>query len=143
MSLIFWDTNLFIYFLEGSGQSAHFTKAIRERMRLRGDQICTSALTLGEILVKPLEAKDFHLQRKYEEMLRSQTRVIDFDAAVARRFAEIRTDRSIESPDAIQLACAGHAEADILITNDDHLSNKAVRGINFIVSLEKAYRFFV
>lgn len=55
MSRIFWDTNLFIYLLEGRGKAAERVTALRERMRERGDQLCTSTLTLGEVLVKPLE----------------------------------------------------------------------------------------
>ena len=48
MSRVFWDTNLFIYLLEGSGpQSARVTE-IRERMLERDDDLCTSTLTLGE-----------------------------------------------------------------------------------------------
>ena len=42
MSRVFWDTNLFIYLLEGSGpQSARVTE-IRKRMLERDDELCTS-----------------------------------------------------------------------------------------------------
>lgn len=50
----------------------------------------------------------------------------------------IRRDRAIAPPDAIQLACAGVAEADLFITNDHRLSRKVVPGIHFIQSLETA-----
>lgn len=47
MSRVFWDSNLFIYLLEGSGpQSARVTE-IRERMLERDDELCTSTLTRG------------------------------------------------------------------------------------------------
>ena len=52
--------------------------------------------------------------------------------------AEIRRDRSIRAPDTIQLACASAAGTDLFITNDDRLSKKNIRGIQFIQSLEKA-----
>ena len=56
MSKIFWDTNLFIYLLEDKGELAEHVVSLRERMIERHDELLTSALTLGEILVKPLEA---------------------------------------------------------------------------------------
>ena len=52
MSRIFWDSNLFIYFLEGNDERAVATKKLRQSMLDRGDQLLTSTLTLGEILVK-------------------------------------------------------------------------------------------
>jgi len=58
VSRIFWDTNLFIYLYEGLGAPADRLVALRERIVQRRDQLFTSALTLGEILVKPVEAED-------------------------------------------------------------------------------------
>ena len=54
MTRVFWDTNVFVYLLEGGTFSAR-VKDIRSRMLDRGDQLVTSALTLGELLVKPRE----------------------------------------------------------------------------------------
>lgn len=143
VSLVFWDSNLFIYFLEGAGQEALLTKALRERIKQRGDQLCTSAITLGEILVKPLEFGDVSRAQRYEQYIRSQVRVVSFDCAVAVRFAEIRAAGGIKPPDAIQLACAGHAGVDLFITNDDHLSHKRIRNVRFIASLQKAHAFLI
>jgi len=55
MSRIFWDTNLFIYLIEGKSSMAQQVVALRKKMRARGDQLLTSTLTLGEVLVKPLQ----------------------------------------------------------------------------------------
>lgn len=138
MSAVFWDTNLFIYFLEGSGEQAERTKLLRERMRQRGDQLCTSTFSLGEVLVKPVEEKNGGLADRYESVFRSQLRLIPFDTQVARHYAQIRTDRSIRAPDAIQLASATHASVDLFVTNDSQLTKKVIPGIRFIVSLEAA-----
>jgi predicted nucleic acid-binding protein len=51
---IFWDTNLFIYLLEGSAGFGTAAKNLRRRMLQRNDRLFTSALTIGEVLVKPL-----------------------------------------------------------------------------------------
>ena len=143
MSLVFWDTNLFIFYLEGKIEEAEKVRVLRERMRSRGDQLCTSTLTLGEVLVKPLERGNAGLASDYEELLRNQARVIPFDNAAARHFAKIRTlDRSIKPPDAIQLACGALVNAEFFITHDDHLSHKMIREISFVISLDKAHNLF-
>jgi len=69
MSRIFWDTNLFIYLMEDAGPHAQQVVRLIERMWERNDQLCTSTLTLGELLVKPLEKGNRDLCDKYEEVL--------------------------------------------------------------------------
>ena len=66
MSRVFWDTNLFIYFLEGHGPHFELVTNLRRSMLSRGDQLLTSTLTLGEVLVKPVERHDEQLARKYD-----------------------------------------------------------------------------
>ena len=135
MSRVFWDTNLFVYLVEGHGR-AEQVAALRQRMIEREDELLTSALTLGEVLVKPMEAGNQELQQRYENVITAGATVLPFDARAAPRFAEIRRDRSIRAPDAIQLACASTAGVDLFITNDDRLSRKRVRGIHFIQPLD-------
>ncbi|MCY4471183.1 MAG: PIN domain-containing protein [Thiotrichales bacterium] len=137
MSRVFWDTNLFVYLMEGRGRAKQVV-ALRQRMMEREDELLTSALTLGEVLVKPTEAGDQELRQRYENVITAGAVVLPFDARAAPRFAEIRRDRSIRAPDAIQLACASTAGVDLFITNDDRLSRKRVRGIHFIQPLDNA-----
>jgi predicted nucleic acid-binding protein len=138
VSRIFWDTNLFIYLFEGHGETSTRVRRLRERMLERHDELCTSTLTLGEILVKPAEQGKEALRQQYETALTETVRLIPFDRAAARRYAGIRRDRTIRAPDAIQLACAADAEVDLFITNDDRLNRLSVPGIQFVVSLERA-----
>ena len=141
MSNVFWDTNLFVYLLEDKGQQAEQVIAVRQWMVEREDQLLTSTLTLGEVLVKPLEVGDIALSRHYEQAIGVGTTVLPFDLGAARRFAEIRQDRSIRAPDAVQLACAAQAGVDLFITNDERLSRKKIPTIQFIQSLEKVFLF--
>jgi predicted nucleic acid-binding protein len=134
---VFWDTNVFVYLLEGGGLAARVAE-VRSRMLERGDRLLTSALTLGELLVKPGERSESAVA-DHDRTIRQIATIIPFDADCARRYAAIRADRSIKAPDAIQLACAAAAEVDLFITNDDRLSRKHVPGIKFIASLERAY----
>ena len=138
MSRIFWDTNLFVYLIEDRGERAERVAALRRWMIEREDELLTSTLTLGEILVKPMETGDEELMRRYEHAIGAGATVLPFDVGAARRFAEIRRDRSIRPPDAIQLACASAAGVDLFVTNDDRLTRRNVRGIHFIQSLERA-----
>jgi uncharacterized protein len=134
---VFWDTNLFVYLFEGGAFAAR-VREVRARMLSRGDQLLTSALTLGELLVKPREKGDAAI-RDHETTIRQIAMILPFDAASAPRYAAIRADRTIKAPDAIQLACAATAGVDLFITNDDRLSRKHVPDVKFITSLERAY----
>jgi predicted nucleic acid-binding protein len=138
MSRIFWDTNLFIYLLEDYGRLSNAVVELRRNMLVRGDQLLTSSLTLGEILVKPAEERNDELCRKYEEAITRASLVLPFDLKAARLYASIRCDRSLRAPDAVQLACAAGAVVDLFVTNDRRLQKKRVDGIQFIVSLEEA-----
>ncbi|MGH7265548.1 MAG: type II toxin-antitoxin system VapC family toxin [Candidatus Rokuibacteriota bacterium] len=139
MSRIFWDTNLFIYLFEDHGERSGRVTTLRERMLARSDQLCTSAFTLGEVLVKPLEQGNEELRRRYEAAFSQAVVLIPFDRDVAGHYAAIRRDRTIRAPDAIQLACAAHARVDLFITNDDRLSRCTVPGVQFVSSLERAF----
>ena len=138
MSRIFWDTNLFVYLLEDKGERTEQVVALRQRMIERQDQLLTSALTLSEILVKPLEAGDRELMRHYERTITASAAVLPFDQAASAAFATVRQDPSIHPADAIQLACASVASVDMFITNDQRLRRHVVPGIHFIQSLQGA-----
>lgn len=139
MSRIFWDTNLFIYLIEDYGKLSERVVRLRQRMNERQDELYTSTLTVGEILIKPFEANDEILARRYEAALLQGAVLVPFDRNAARLYASIRRDRTIRPPDAIQLACAAQAQVDLFITNDERLSTKSVSHIHFISSLERAF----
>lgn len=138
MSRVFWDTNLFIYLFENYGSLGQRVKKLRQAMLHRGDQLITSTFTLGEVLVKPVEAGDNELVEKYERAITAASVMLPFDVRAARIYAKLRGDRSLRAPDAIQLACAAAAGVDLFITNDARLHARQVDGIQFIVSLARA-----
>jgi len=138
VSRVFWDTNLFIYLFEDRGERADRVAALRKRMLDRDDELLTSTLTIGEILVKPQRAGRADLARQYEQRIVEGATVVPFDLAAARAYASVRMDAAVKGPDAIQLACAAAAKANLFITNDDRLADRRVPGIDFIVSLARA-----
>ena len=140
MSLIFWDSMLFVYLVEDYQKLSKRVIEIRQRMLLRSDRLCTSALTLGEILAAPYSRNDRKLASIYRAALsRPHVDVIPFTEATADHFAQIRTDRSIAPADAIQLACAAQASVDLFLTNDRRLVRKVIPGIQFIADLSFNY----
>jgi len=137
VSRIFFDTNVFVYMFEGLEPTKSRLIDIRKRMLDRGDQIVTSAMTLGEVLVKPTKLGQASLIDQYDRAIRSTAEVVSFDAQVAWRFASLRATHTLRSADAIQLACAAHAGVDLFLTNDIQLHKLNVPGIGFIAPLDK------
>jgi predicted nucleic acid-binding protein len=138
VSRVFWDTNIYIYFFEDYGIQGRTARDLRERMLKRGDQLITSTMTLGEILVKPLERQDLNLCKQYEEAITATSIVLPFDLKAAKKYSMLRLDRNLKAPDAIQLASAAAGSVDLFITNDSRLSDLRVEGIQFIVPLSRA-----
>ena len=140
MSRIFFDTNLFIYLLEDSGARGAKVSGILERISGRRDELLTSTLTLAEVLVKPLSVGEIVWADRYEKLLNTPgVSLLAFDRASARIYAQLRQDKTLKPPDAIQLSCAANAKCDLFITNDERLSRKNVPGIQFITSLDRAF----
>lgn len=140
MSRVFFDTNLFIYLIEDHGKLGKRVTEIVERLSERHDELLTSSLTLGEVLVKPLAAGDVAWANQYESLINTPgVSVLTFDRGCARIYAGLRQKKSIRPADAIQLACAASARCDLFITNDERLSREVVPGIQFITSLDRAF----
>jgi len=137
MSRVFWDTNLFIYLFEDFGGFSSQVATLRSRMLTRGDELFTSAVTLGEILVKPMQMGDTKAVAYYQKLLTTAAAVLPLEEKAAVVYARLRGDRSLRPPDAMQLACAASAGVDLFITNEARLHSKQIPGIQFIVPLDR------
>jgi len=139
MSVVFWDTNLFIYLIEQKG-SYDKVKGLRIKMIENKDILVTSTLALGELLSKPYKENRVDLVNKYRQLLTSRAvELVEFDTKVAENYAKIRakyTRQEIAPPDAIQLACASAFGVDVFYTNDDRLTEKVIDGIGAIKSIQ-------
>jgi predicted nucleic acid-binding protein len=137
VSRIFWDSNIFIYLFENNPDFSQTVEDLWKNMLRRRDQLLTSSLTLGEVLVKPAAMGDYALCRQYESTLQNSATILPFELKAARRYSAIRSSTTIKGPDAIQLACASEAGVDLFVTNDRRLQGKQVEGIQFIASLDQ------
>lgn len=139
MALVFWDTNLFVYYLEGDPKFAGSVRELGLRMEVRQDRLVTSTLTVGEILVRPIREKDHETEQQYRALFSgNDIQIATFDQTAAEYYARVRQHKGIAAPDAIQLACAAAAGVDLFITNDERLSRKHIPGIDFVTSLARA-----
>jgi predicted nucleic acid-binding protein len=137
VSRIFWDTNLFIYLFEGSPAYGPQVLALRQKMLKRGDELLTSTLTLGEVLVKPMKWGDAVLTNEYRRAIPATATLLQFDEKAAILYAKLRCDAALRAPDAIQLACAGSFGVDLFVTNDGNLHGRQVDGIQFITPINR------
>jgi len=137
MSKVFFDTNVFVYLFEDYEPFSSMVDAVWRRMVRRSDKLVTSAMTLGELLVKPSKLGQASLVEQYDHAIRTRAQVISFDPQVAWRYASLRSTHNIRNADAIQLACAAHFGVDLFITNNKHLHKLDVPGIGFIAPLDK------
>lgn len=134
---VFWDTNLFIYLWEDSPAAARM-KALLAWQEEQDAEVVTSTLTLGELLVRPMQRRREDLVAQYSAAF-EQMHLIEFDRAAAFRFAQLRsTHAALAAPDAVQLACASTAGVDLFVTNDRRLSRLQVAGISRIRALADA-----
>lgn len=140
MSRVFLDTSLWIYIVEDAGELSRHARDIVLRAAERRDTLLTSTMTVGEVLTKPRELRLRALAGRYRSLLASPgVIVVPFDIECAELYADLRADRTIKPPDAMQLACAAKARCDLFITNDERLSRKIVPGIQFISSMARAF----
>ncbi len=137
MSRIYWDTMLFIYWLEDHPEYARRVDEIRSRMEERHDQLITGAFTFGEVLAGAYRKGTAQLADETRRLLRNAVaEVVPFTLDTADRYARIRGTPGITPADAIHLASAAQAGTDLFLTNDKSLVGKIVPGIQFIASLD-------
>jgi len=137
VSRVYWDTMLFIYWLEDHPQYAPRVDTIRSRMEQRRDQLITGAFTFGEVLAGAYRKGAPQLADESRRLLRNVVaEAIPFTLETADRYARIRGTPGITPADAIHLASAAQAGTDLFLTNDKRLVGKIVPGIQFIASLD-------
>jgi predicted nucleic acid-binding protein len=137
MSLVYWDTMLFAYLFEDHPAFQQRVFEIANRMEERGDNLCTSVFTVGEILAGPSRTQRWDEVSKVRAFFRSpELRLLEFKLSTAEIFAEIRGRGGISAGDAIHLACASEARVDLFLTHDKRLAKKIVPGIQFIATLD-------
>lgn len=140
MSRIYWDTMLFIYWLEDHPKFARRVEAVHSRMEQRKDRLITASFTVGEVLAgcyrqgRPELAE---ASRKWMHSIVSE--ILPFTNPTSDYYGRIRATPGVSSADAIHLASAAEAGTDLFLTNDKSLLGKIIPGIQFIASLDTQF----
>lgn len=137
MSRIYWDSMLFIYWLEDHPQHAARMNRIHGSMEARKDTLCTSVFTVGEVLTGLYKRGASEIASQIREAFRSpQIELIPFTTETADRYARIRAGQRVSPADAIHLASAAQSGVDLFLTNDHRLQPLTVPGIQFIAGMD-------
>jgi predicted nucleic acid-binding protein len=137
MSLVYWDTMLFVYLVEEHPQYCATVERVIDRMVERGDTLCTSIFTRAEVLVGSEKSGNTIAARKLRERLMAPfVDILPFTIEVTERYARIRAAHKVSPADAIHLATAAAAGVDLFLTNDCSLHRMIVPGIQFVAGMD-------
>jgi len=127
------ETAPYIYYVENHPVYADKMDAIFQRVELTGIEIHTSAITLTEVLMKPIQANDQALIASYREMLVTTDYIYlnTVTSEQAEHAAYLRARYNLRTPDALHVASAVLAGCSALLTND--LGLKRVQELRVLV----------
>jgi predicted nucleic acid-binding protein len=127
------DTAPFIYYLELNANYIARMDAIFTEVGKGHLQVYTAAITLTEVLTKPIREGNQQLQISYRNMLLTTNNIslIPITAAIAEQAAEFRARYNLKTPDALQIAVAVSQQCDAFLTND--LGLKRVTAVQVLV----------
>jgi predicted nucleic acid-binding protein len=120
ISIVGLDTAIFIYHFEENPTYLPLTRELLSSIEMGERKGVTSAITLMEIIVKPLALGQIDVARKYEAMLVNfpNLDIVDLDRDVIRQAARLRAEYRIRPPDALQAGASLLYGAEVFITND-------------------------
>ena len=123
--IVFLDTAPLIYFIQGNSE---YQPKLQKLFDLNDEgyfKFLTSAITLLEVLVKPLKAKETKVVEQYKTILMNAEGIdiLEITIPVTIKDAEIRAKYNTHTPDALQVATAIEQQADYFFTNDLRLKS--------------------
>ena len=133
---LYFDTMVWLYSMDAT--SPFYADAVKllSTAQTNGHQILSSPLVLGELLVLPRRNGDPFTEAVYRRLLARNTitQITDI-SSIPDAFADARAHRKLASADALHLALASVANADILVTEDRKLLSNNVPGSTQIRSI--------
>jgi predicted nucleic acid-binding protein len=138
MTRVYWDSMIFIYLIEGHPDYGPRVRVIHEEMVRRGDLLCTSVFTMGEVLTGPrkIGAQDLVDRIRAFFFKSDAVELLPYTISTSDRFSIIRSSVNVKAADAIHLACAAESGVELFITHDKSLQKLAIPGIHFITGLD-------
>lgn len=125
-ALIYLDTNVFIYEIEGNPSVAEPVHDLVSALRRRPGIATTSELTLAEVLAPPSRAgaMPLHVKRRLYIDLIVWSRFVDLrpiSRDILYETAEVRKMARLKLPDAIHLVTAIYSGCQYFVCNDHRL----------------------
>lgn len=114
------DSNIFIYHFEANPRYTSYTTHVFNTIINKSNTGITSIISLIETLSYPSPQTVLDQIEESFKTLPNFT-MYDINQEIASQAAQIRRNYKIRLPDAVQLATALYAKADIFITNDSKL----------------------
>ncbi len=120
---VYFDANIFIYLMEGYPTLESNLHDIRDSIFHRESNICTSELTLCEVLVPAFRANNTALLALYRQFLEGSGafELIPTTRETYVRASLLRAQLGLKTPDAIHMASAIEFECTAFLTNDKPL----------------------
>ena len=120
---MYLDANVFVYALEGEPALRALALSVLDAVDTGEVVACTGEITLAEVLVAPYRQGNAGLAAAYETLLgpRSPVDVFPTTAQTWRDAARLRSQTALRLPDAVHLATALQAGADVFLTHDHRL----------------------
>ncbi|MGL4512978.1 MAG: type II toxin-antitoxin system VapC family toxin [Lacipirellulaceae bacterium] len=114
------DSAPLIYFIEQRAPYVDWLRPLFQMVEAGQVSLCTSVVTLVEVLVHPIRSGDEALGKEYQDILLHGRNVttVPVTATIAQTAAELRAERGLKAPDAIHLATAVSQHAAVFLTND-------------------------
>jgi predicted nucleic acid-binding protein len=132
-SRVGFDTNTIIYLVEENSEYLPLVGPVWDLLDSEQIEVHLSAISLLEVLVKPIREQQDEVRRRYEETLMDtpSLRVHPVDRNVAQLGAAVRAQFGLRTPDAIVAATALASNCSFLVTNDPGFRN--VNGISVLL----------
>ena len=122
--ILFLDTNIVIYVVEGNPAFAPKAVLRLAAAQSAGDSFMVSDLTRMECLVGPLKTTNTAVEASFHAFFtRSDVRVVAITADVCDRAARMRATHYFKPMDALQLAAAAEHGANVFLTADARLAS--------------------
>ena len=123
-SRIYLDANVLIYLTEFDRAKTGALRALIAGYESAQAEFITSDLAYTEVLVRPIRAQHFDLIQAYERLLTVFVKPLPVSREVLCLAAKLRAGTPAQkTPDAIHVATAMLANADVFVTGDKDIKN--------------------
>lgn len=117
---VYFDANIFIYLMEGFPALDTGLRDIRDSIYYGETHICTSELTLCEVLVPAFRSNNTELLMLYRKFIEDSGafELIPTTREIYIRASLLRAQLGLKSPDAIHVSSAIASKCSAFLTND-------------------------